>query len=627
MPPAPVPLNGVRIPLLQKLHRRYPKTLRTRLLLIIMPLVALPIIATGYVLKGRSTEAILEEKRTHLQGITALLERHLHEQGGFTGLLADYRGRAGDREAQRIHLNARLSAYTNTIAAAFQDVGVGYFSRELNAIITYGPSDQYGHTVGMTIPSEHPGWQVMAEDTAMTVSGPQVRGQIMNAMRPVHQGGEVAGYVWANEMLDAIDRQTRAANAAIYTLTLLGLALTLLLVYLAIEHLTRDIEKIRHGLETLSFDLNHPIPSIDGEIGVIIEAINRLARSLLETRSMQNNILDSLIDGVITIDSQHHISYVNPAACSLLGHRANEVIGKPYMDLFRPDADFSSLLIDTEETGREHRTVELHYPLTEGALNIIASSSRLYDGQGQQLGAVTILRDISENRALQNQVARASQLATIGEMSASIAHELRTPLTSIRGFVQYLQGSKDPAEWKEFGDIIIREVDSLNKIATGLLDLARPLPLQTAPADLNHLLEESLLLATKPRGKQIIFTRQLAPDLPLLELDSGQIKQVILNLLMNAIQAIEQAGEITLATRCENGEVILEIADTGCGIPAKDLERIFAPFFSSKPSGTGLGLPVAQRIVESHHGKLELANRAEVGTVARLRLPLPGPTQ
>jgi len=608
--------------LLHHLRRYWPKTLRLRLLLIIMPLVGLPIIATGYVLKGRSNEAILEEKRSHLQGITSLLEQHLQEQGGFAALLADYRGRPDDRAAQLAHLTARLNAYTNNIATAFQDVGVGYFSRELDAIVTYGPSAQYGHTVGMTIPPDHPGWRIMADDTPMTVSGRQVRGQIMNAMRPLHQGGKVVGYVWANELLDTIEQQARAASAAVYSLTLLGLALSLVVVYLAIAHLTRDIEKIRHGLEALSFDLNHPIPAIEGEIGVIIEAINDLARSLLETRSMHNNILDSLADGVITVDSLHNISYVNPAACALLGNRPSEVVGKPYMTLFRPDANFSSLLIDTLETGREHRTVELHYPLAERTLDIIASSSRLYDGQGQQLGAVTVLRDISENRALQDQVARASQLATIGEMSASIAHELRTPLTSIRGFVQYLQDSKDPAEWKEFGDIIIREVDSLNKIATGLLDLARPQPLKTAPTDLNHLLAESLQLTTKPSGKQIVFTQHLAADLPMLELDPGQIKQVVLNLLINAIQAIDSRGEISITTRCADGEVILEIADSGCGIPANDLQRIFAPFFSSKPSGTGLGLPVAQRIVESHHGKLELTSQPGQGTVARLRLPL-----
>lgn len=592
-------------------------------MLIIMPLVALPIIATGYMIKERGKEALLEEKRSHLQGITVLLERHLHEQGGFNGLLAGYSGAPNDQKARLDYLSQQLNAYTNGIAAAFDDVGVGYFSRELDAIVTYGPSDQLGYTVGTTIPPGHPGWQVMDEDEPKTVSGHQVRGLIMNAMRPLHQGDSVIGYAWANEMLDSIEAQAKAINAAVYTLTLLGLALSMIAVYLAIEHLTRDIERIRSGLDGLRFDLSRSIPPIAGEVGVIIDAINDLARSLLETRSMHHNILDSLGDGIVTIDARHCISYVNPAACTLLGYRAEEVIGKPYLTLFRPEANFSSLLIDTLQSGREHRAIELQFPLAQRTLTILSSTSRLYDGRGEQLGAVAVIRDISENRALQGQVARASQLAAIGEMSASIAHELRTPLTSIRGFVQYLQGSKDPAEWKEYGDIIIREVDALNRIATGLLDLSRPQPLNPQPTDLNRLVDESLLLIAKPSGKQITFNRQLAPDLPSLELDKGQIKQVVLNLLINAIQAIDSQGEISIRTSLEEGSVVLTISDSGCGIPGADLERIFDPFFSSKPSGTGLGLPVALRIVERHHGQLDLSSQPGQGTVASLRLPIP----
>jgi len=609
--------------LLYHLRRLFPKTLRTRLMLIIMPLVALPIIATGYMIKERGKEALLEEKRSHLQGITVLLERHLHEQGGFNGLLAGYSGAPNDQKARLDYLSQRLNAYTNGIAAAFDDVGVGYFSRELDAIVTYGPSNQLGYTVGTTIPPGHPGWQVMDEDEPKTVSGHQVRGLIMNAMRPLHQGDSVIGYVWANEMLDSIEAQAKAINAAVYTLTLLGLALSMIAVYLAIEHLTRDIERIRSGLDGLRFDLSRSIPPIAGEVGVIIDAINDLARSLLETRSMHHNILDSLGDGIVTIDAQHRISYVNPAACTLLGYRAEEVIGKPYLTLFRPEAKFSSLLIDTLQSGREHRAIELQFPLAQRTLTILSSTSRLYDGRGEQLGAVAVIRDISENRALQGQVARASQLAAIGEMSASIAHELRTPLTSIRGFVQYLQGSKDPAEWKEYGDIIIREVDALNRIATGLLDLSRPQPLNPQPTDLNRLVDESLLLIAKPSGKQITFNTVLTPDLPLLELDKGQIKQVVLNLLINAIQAIDSQGEISIRTCLEEGSILLTVSDTGCGIPPADLERIFDPFFSSKPSGTGLGLPVALRIVERHHGQLELSSRPGQGTVASLRLTIP----
>lgn len=609
--------------MLKKLRRYWPKTLRTRLMLIIMPLVALPIIATGYVIKERGKEAILEEKRKHLQGITILLERHLHEQGGFRGLLAGYSGAPNDKKASLDYLTRRLSSYTNDIAAAFEGVGVGYFSRELDAIVTYGPSDQLGYTVGMTIPPEHPGWGVMDEDGPKTVSGHQVRGLIMNAMRPIDQGDQVVGYVWANEMLDTIEAQAAAINTAVYTLTLCGLLLSMIAVYLAIERLTRDVEMIRIGLDGLRFDLSKSIPPIPGEVGAIIDSINDLARSLLETRSMHNNILDSLADGIITIDVQHCISYVNPAACSLLGYRAEEVIGTPYLTLFRPEANFFSLLIDTLESGREHRTIELQFPLAQRTLTILSSTSRLYDGRGEQLGAVGVIRDISENRALQGQVARASQLAAIGEMSASIAHELRTPLTSIRGFVQYLQGSNDPSEWKEYGDIIIREVDNLNRIATGLLDLARPQPLNPLPTDLNRLIEESLFLTAKPSGKQITFNSKLAPNLPLLELDKGQIKQVVLNLLINAIQAIDSQGEISIRTVLEENSALLTISDTGCGIPPADFERIFDPFFSSKPSGTGLGLPVAQRIVERHHGQLDLSSRPGQGTVAHLRLPIP----
>lgn len=610
--------------MLHLLRRYWPKNLRTRLMLLIMPLVALPIIATGYVIKERGKEAILEEKRGHLQGITVLLERHLLEKGGFSGLLASYSGAPNDDKARLAYLTSQLNPYTNSIAAAFEDVGVGYFSREFDAIVTYGPSDQYGRTVGMTIPPEHPGWRIMDKDRPMTVSGRQVRGLIMNAMRPIHQGGQVVGYVWANETLDAIDAQAAAINMAVYTLTLCGLLLSLLAVYLAIQRLTRDVAKIRDGLDGLRFDLSKPISPIAGEVGVIIDAINDLARSLLETRSMHHNILDSLADGIITIDAQHCISYVNPAACTLLGYRAEEVVGKPYLTLFRPEAKFSSLLIDTLESGLEHRAVELQFPLAQRTLTILSSTSRLYDGRGEQLGAVGVIRDISENRALQGQVARASQLAAIGEMSASIAHELRTPLTSIRGFVQYLQSSQDPAEWNEYGDIIIREVDALNRIATGLLDLARPQSINPLPTDLNRLVEESLLLVAKPSGKQITFRVQLAPDLPLLDIDKGQIKQVVLNLLINAIQAIDSQGEINIATHLEVGNVLLTIRDSGCGIPPADLERIFDPFFSSKPSGTGLGLPVAQRIVERHHGQLDLSSQPGQGTIAKLRLPISG---
>lgn len=148
----------------------------------------------------------------------------------------------------------------------------------------------------------------------------------------------------------------------------------------------------------------------------------------------------------------------------------------------------------------------------------MASTSLLYDGRGKQLGVVAIIRDISETYAPQKQVARADRLAAIGEMAAGIAHELRTPLTSIRGFVQYLQGSTDPKEWKEYGDIIIREVDGLNRIVSELLDLVRSQPVHTVPTDINRLAEEALLLARdNESNRRIAFVVALTEGLPQVE--------------------------------------------------------------------------------------------------------------
>ena len=599
-----------------------PPTLRTQLMLVLLPVVGLPIVATGYVLRLRGLEAIVAEKRVHLQGVDALLAQHLQDQGGYRGLLATCPAPADDRDGQIRFLNARLREYTDQVARAFPGIGVGYFNLGLNAMITYGPSGQYDKTVGMTIPREHPGWKVMASGLPMTVSGGQVRGDIMNAMLPIHEGGRVVGYIWANEMLDAIDRQASAMRGAVRTMTILGFALSLAVVFFVIRQLTSNMEKVKQGLLGLGFDLKQTIPPIRGEIGEIAEAINKLARVLLETQSMHRNILDSLSDCVVTVDSGNRISYINPAGCDLFRCQAGEVVGQPYLRLFLDDPSFSNLLLDTLERGREYRGVEFDFLLPHQTPHILASSSPLFDGRGHSLGVVVIIRDISETRSLRQQVARADRLAAVGEVASGIAHELRTPLTSIRGFVQFLQGSTDPREWREYGDIIIREVDGMNRIISELLSLVRRHPLNLEAASLNQLVEETLFLARDSAGKgRITFVTELAA-LPLAEVDRGQIKQVLLNVLVNASQAITGPGTVTITTaRHGAGEVSVRVRDTGCGIPAEVRERIFDPFFSTKPTGTGLGMAVARRIIEDHKGRIIVASAEGEGTSITLILP------
>ncbi len=462
----------------------------------------------------------------------------------------------------------------------------------------------------------------MRSGKAMTVSGGQVRGNIMNAMLPIEEAGKVVGYIWANEFVDAIEQQAGSMRFAVQTMTLVGFGLSLIVMFFVIAQLTSNMEKIKSGLLRLRFDLGAPIPPIKGEIGEIVDAINDLAQALVQTRSMHHNILDSLADAVITVDSENLVSYINPAGCDLFQCTAAEVVGKSYPALFRPDANFCSPIVDTLQSGREHHGIEIDYPLPHRTPRVLASTSLLFDGRGKPLGVVAIIRDVSERYALQRRVAQNERLALIGEMAAGIAHELRTPLTSIRGFVQYLQGSSDPAEWQEYGNIIIREVDGLNRIVADLLDLVRPLPLHFLPTDLNALVDEAVLLARESVGDAYIrFDLDLDPGLPPVPVDRGRIKQVLLNVLVNAVQAISEAGEIRIRTLGEAGQVRLCISDSGCGIPAALRERIFDPFFSTKPSGTGLGMAIARRIVEGHQGRIEIDSVEAQGCAVTLILP------
>jgi two-component system sensor histidine kinase AtoS len=281
------------------------------------------------------------------------------------------------------------------------------------------------------------------------------------------------------------------------------------------------------------------------------------------------------------------------------------------------------MLLDTLRSDQEHHGIELDYLLPSRTLRIQASSGRLLDGRGHQLGAVAVIRDITETSSLRQQVARADQLAVVGEMASGIAHELRTPLTSIRGFIQYLQGSTDPKEWQEYGDIIVREVDSLNRIVSELLDLVRQQPPHPVPSDLNRLVKEALLLARDcAKGKRIEFVLELDDTLPWAVVNQSQIKQVLLNVIVNAVQAIAGQGVIRIGTREWSGDrVCLRVNDNGCGIPAAYLDRIFDPFFSTKPTGTGLGMAIAQRILMDHDGRIEVESTEEQGTTVLLILP------
>jgi two-component system, NtrC family, sensor histidine kinase AtoS len=405
--------------------------------------------------------------------------------------------------------------------------------------------------------------------------------------------------------------------------TSIGLILSLILSIVVAGRLTSDVDAIKKGLKHMQYDLEEPIKPLHGELGEIVSAINSMAKALIDARSLNENILWSIADAVITVDVRGNITSANPAAQQMFGCTGAEILGRPYDDLFKEDANFSSLLIKTLQSGNENIGVSIDVPLKDKVLHVSSSTSLLRDGRGNVIGAVAVFKDISETRQLQRQLMRADRLAALGELAAGIAHDIRNPLTSIRGFMQYLQKSGAPADLREYGPLIIREVDGLNRIIGELLEFAKPYPPRYGLVQVNDLIREMLLLVNKRADAQSIkIELELDPSEPFIEADGEQLKQVFLNLIINSCQAITDKGIITVTTEMESRDwLAVHVKDNGTGIARENLERVYDPFFSTKPAGTGLGLAVVQRILNGHNGRIEIASEYGCGTDVKISLP------
>jgi two-component system sensor histidine kinase AtoS len=240
------------------------------------------------------------------------------------------------------------------------------------------------------------------------------------------------------------------------------------------------------------------------------------------------------------------------------------------------------------------------------------------------IGAVVVFKDLTEKRQLQEQIRRADRLATLGEMMAGIAHEIRNPLTAIKGFVQYLQEVDSEEQRQEYMPVIVKEVDRVNRVINELLYFARPNPTQYQVVDISELIAKTLVLVkNKTTTHKVEFDIELGEGAYQVEADAEQICQVLLNLMINAIQAIPDKGRVIVRIWHENGErIYIEVKDNGSGIKEEELEKIFDPFFTTKPAGTGLGLAVVQRIINAHHGKIQITSDYGKGTIVLIELPV-----
>ena len=325
------------------------------------------------------------------------------------------------------------------------------------------------------------------------------------------------------------------------------------------------------------------------------------------------NILQSVPSGVISVDNSTIITSINQAAEGILGIDAKEVIGRRFDEVFREP--LTTLLSKDKTVSRAE------YPYaTDDRRHIWVgiTTSQLKNTSGDKIGIIFVFTDLTDIKALQSQVELKQRLSQLGEMSAGISHELRNSMSVISGYAKLLSKKVEGSN-KATVDAIQSEINIMDRIISELLAFAKPTFLNMEDVVINELIKETT--AAVIDGNESVKVAVNSTDLLSVKADGVLLRQAFTNLFSNALDAMPDGGSIEVEMSFVNGKAEICIKDTGCGIPEEIKQKIFLPFYTTKQEGTGLGLALVHKIIVSHGGSIEVAGKEGEGTIFRIMLP------
>lgn len=355
------------------------------------------------------------------------------------------------------------------------------------------------------------------------------------------------------------------------------------------------------------------------------------------------DILDGIEDGVVVSGVDGLISVWNRAAEEMCGIPPAEAVGKGVRAVFAENPAVAIQIEKTLSTGRSYSDYEALLAVRNQPDRPVGLvSTALLDPAGSPAGVILTIRDQSGVRDLKERMRRSDRLAAIGLIAAGIAHEIKNPLVGIRGAAQLLKSelrsSTGPGGGlTEYLDVILKEADRLNGVLEGILDFTRVRSRETGGFNIHSILDRALLLNEEAaRGNGVVLAREYDPSLPDVLGSQDQLIQVFLNIVKNAVEAMPSGGRLAVVTRMsdlftsvqadgrKHRLMVVKVSDTGPGIKQEHLQDIFAPFFTTKDCGVGLGLALSYQIVQEHLGTIRVESREGEGTTFSVYLPLGG---
>ena len=426
-----------------------------------------------------------------------------------------------------------------------------------------------------------------------------------------------------NEVMPQLKRAVELCIVAV----LCSILLAAILSHVALgplEHISRSLDSMTeaHGGNTAQPDEQRD------EYGQVSQKIANLGRQMRDAReifsalkSNVDQIMSSLQDGLMLFTRDSKVVLVSASVERFLGRSRRELLGRSAKEIFSPESNLGTLLLDAF---RLHHNIEQREVETANGRRIEMSLDFIQE-KGTQIGALLTMRDAESARRIEDEIELSRRISASGRVTRGVAHEVKNPINAIVLHLQLLRNKMqeiDPDTGRHV-DIIDSEIHRLDRVVQILVDFTRPRELRLEDSDLRLILDEVSLLAAPDAAQHgVKLVRELPAEPVIVKADVDLIKQAMLNVVLNGVQAMPQGGTLTIAAHRDEDTVVTEIRDQGVGIPAAVQDKIFELYFTTKKTGSGIGLAQAYQIMQWHYGSVDFESQEGKGTTFRLRLPL-----
>jgi signal transduction histidine kinase len=455
--------------------------------------------------------------------------------------------------------------------------------------------------------------------------------RIYEIRMPVMRSGKPLGDIRVSLSTTLLKNELRPQLDRSIAFSAISIIVSLLLAAVLSNFALRPLEAIGRRLDRLS--AGEVVPADSGrvrrdEYGVVTTKIDRLGRQMRDVKEVfsalkenLDQIMANLQDGLMLFTRDTRAVLVSASAERFVGRPRGAILGSRADEIFSDETPLGRAVLDAFE---RHRSIDA-YEAENAAGRRVQISIDFIEERGERIGALLTMRDAESVRRIEDEIELSRRLAAIGRLTSGVAHEVKNPINAIVVHLEVLReklSHLDPDTRRRM-DIIGSEIQRLDRVVQTLVDFNRPVELKLVDLDLRTLLDETVSLAEpEAQTHDIQMERNFSRQPLMVRIDADLVKQAVLNIVLNGVQAMPHGGRLTVRASRQDGNAQIEISDQGVGIPPEIRDKIFNLYFTTKKQGSGIGLAMTYRVVQLHNGSVDLESLAGEGTTFRLRFPL-----